>query len=72
MLMNAQGKATPVESRLLAMADRLFQDFDQLPVKAVFEAISGARSTLRLQRSPATPEAIDRMARARLDRMCAV
>ena len=66
MLAIAQRKNRPVESRLLAMADRLFTDFDQLPVKAVFDAISSARRTLRLQQSPATPEAIERIARARL------
>jgi hypothetical protein len=71
MLATAQRTAGPVESRLLAMADRLFDDFDELPVKAVFEAISGARRTLRLQQSPATPEEIDRLARSRLNRTCA-
>jgi hypothetical protein len=55
-----------VESRLLAMADRLFDDFDDLPVKAVFDAISAARTTLRLQNTPATPDSVERLARSRL------
>lgn len=69
MLAPAQRKNRPVETRLLAMADRLFNDFDGLPVKDVFEAISSARSRLRLEQSPATPEAIERLARGRLDHM---
>ena len=51
---------------MLAMADRLFNDFDNLPVKEVFDAISSARRRLRLEQSPATPEAIERLARGRL------
>lgn len=61
-----------METRLLAMADRLFNDFDGLPVKDVFEAISSARSRLRLERTPATPEAIERLARGRLDNVVSV
>lgn len=66
MLASAPRKNGPVETRLLAMADRLFTEFDELPVKAVFEAISSARSILRLQHTPATPDAIERLARGRL------
>lgn len=66
MLATVQRTNRSLESRLLAMADRLFEDFDDLPVKVVFDAISSARRTLRLQSSPATPEAIERLARGRL------
>jgi hypothetical protein len=66
MLATAQRKNRPAESRMLAMADRLFNDFDELPVKAVFDAISAARSTLRLERRPATPEAVELLARVQL------
>ena len=66
MLAKAQRRNSPVEARMLAMADRLFSDFDELPVKAVFEAINSARSMLRIQQAPATPEAIEPLARGRL------
>lgn len=66
MLVSAQRRNRPVESRLLDMADRLFEEFDYLPVKVVFDAISAARRTLRLQGAPATPEAIERLARGQL------
>jgi hypothetical protein len=61
-----QRPSRTVESRLLTMADRLFTDFEELPVKAVFDAITSARSVLRVQQRPATPEAIERMARGQL------
>jgi len=66
MLASAQRKNGQVEARMLAMADGLFNEFDELPVKVVFEAISSARRTLRLQRSPATPTAVEQLARGRL------
>ena len=66
MMRTAQRKNRPVEARLLTMADRLFDEFDELPVRDVFDAISNARRTLRLQTSPATPEAIEELARGRL------
>lgn len=66
MLASARRKNRSVEARLLAMADRLFRDFEALPATAVFEAISSARRTLRLRQSPATPEAIEILARGRL------
>jgi len=67
MLASARRRNRPVESRLLAMADRLFDEFDDLPVKAVFDAISGARTTLRLRNAAATPDAVERLARRELD-----
>lgn len=66
MLAKVQRPKRAAESRLLAMADRVFDDFDYLPVKVVFDALSAARRTLRLQDTPATPEQIERLARARL------
>lgn len=66
MLATAQRRKKPLESRLLAMADRLFDEFDGLPVKAVFDAISDARRALRLQNVPASPETIEELARRRL------
>jgi hypothetical protein len=51
---------------MLAMADRLFSEFDELPVKEVFEAISSARRGLRLRRVAATPEAVEALARGAL------
>ena len=66
MLATAQRRKKPLESRLLAMADRLFEEFDGLPVKAVFDAISDARRALRVQNVPASPETIEELARRRL------
>ena len=48
---------TPYDVRMLAVADRLFTDFDHLPAKAVFTAIAAARTTFgrsadRLSRIP--------------------
>lgn len=67
MLAAAKCKNPTVEARLLAMADGLFSDFDALPVKVVFDAINSARRALRLQRLAASPEAIEDLARARLN-----
>jgi hypothetical protein len=69
MLATVQRRKRAGESRLLAMADRVFDDFDYLPVKVVFDALSAARRTLRLEETPATPEEIERLARARLTTM---
>ena len=60
--------ARTAEARLLAMADRLFNDYEQLPVRTVFQAIGGARMELRENRRgiPA-PEDIELLARRRLE-----
>jgi len=56
------------EAKLLAMADRLFRDYDQLPVRTVFQAIGAARMELR-ERQQGVPaaEEIEVIARRRLD-----
>ncbi|HVN13619.1 MAG TPA: hypothetical protein VMT69_16110 [Kineosporiaceae bacterium] len=55
------------EARLLAMADRLFTEYQELPVRTVFQAIGAARMELR-ERSGgvASPEDIEALARRRL------
>jgi hypothetical protein len=55
------------EARLLAMADRLFHEFEELPVRTVFQAIGAARTDLRERATGiATPEDIEMLARSRL------
>ena len=59
--------ATSREARLLAMADRLFHEFEHLPVRTVFQAIGGARLELRdAHPGVPTPEQIEGLARQRL------
>jgi hypothetical protein len=61
------GEARTAEARLLAMADRLFHDFEELPVRTVFQAIGAARTELRERTTGvATPEDIEMLARRRL------
>jgi len=55
------------ESKMLALSDELFDEFDELPVRVVFSAISSSWADLRL--TPATvrpPEAIVARARHKL------
>ena len=60
-------EAGTAEARLLAMADRLFHDFEELPVRTVFQAIGAARTELRERTTGiATPEDIEMLARSRL------
>lgn len=62
---NVGARAT--EARLLAMADRLFHDFEELPVRTVFQAIGAARAELRERDGGVvTPEEIELLARRRL------
>ena len=63
-------QATPYNARMLAMADRLFTEFDHLPVRSVFHAIAAARATVKEQRSsPAPdPDQVERLAREQLRR----
>jgi hypothetical protein len=58
--------ARPVEARMLAAADRLFIEFDDLPVIDVFRAIGGARRDLRTEDGMAIPEQVERLAREQL------
>jgi hypothetical protein len=56
------------EARLLAMATRLFSDFEELPVRTVFQAIAAARVELReRQEGVATADDIEALARPRLE-----
>jgi hypothetical protein len=58
---------TSREARLLAMAERLFHEFEHLPVRTVFKAIGAARLELREARQGApSPEDIEMLARQRL------
>jgi hypothetical protein len=60
--------ARTADAKLLAMADRLFSDYEQLPVRTVFQAIGGARTELRENREGIpTPEDIEVLARRRLE-----
>jgi hypothetical protein len=53
------------EARLLAMATRLFSDFEELPVGTVFQAIGTARMELRQrQEGIATAKDIEALARS--------
>ncbi len=75
MLIAAQRRNSAWERRMLAMADRLFADFDDLPVRTVFEAIASARATLRdraVDPSTSTPEEIERLVREQLAARVAV
>jgi hypothetical protein len=51
---------------MLAAADRLFAEFDELPVATVFRAIRTARSELREHGDVALPEEVELRARERL------
>jgi hypothetical protein len=56
------------EARLLAMATRLFSDFEELDVRTVFQAIGTARTELReRQQGVPTAEDIEAIARPRLE-----
>jgi hypothetical protein len=66
MMTKREGTRT-AEARLLAMADRLFHDFEELPVRTVFQAIGAARTELRERNGGiASPEDIEALARRRL------
>lgn len=62
-------RLAPYDVRMLAMADRLFAEFDQLPVRTVLTAIARARSLLRDQQLLAPdPDEVERLARDDLRR----
>lgn len=56
------------EARMLAAADRLFAEFDTLPVRTVFDTIGTAHAVLRAQSriAAAAPEQIETLARQQL------
>ena len=58
--------APSFETRMLLMADRLFAEFDDRPVREVLDAISDARRRLRDSDGVAMPEQIEPAARAHL------
>ncbi len=67
MLATASTKRTSWANRMLAMADRLFSEFETLPVRTVFDAITASRCELHEQtRAVAAPEQIEARARERL------
>jgi hypothetical protein len=60
--------ARTAEARMLAMATRLFNDFEELPVRTVFQAIGAARMELReRQQGVPTADEIEAIARPRLE-----
>jgi hypothetical protein len=68
MLATASRRITSYDAQMLAMADRLFDDYSGVPIRAVFRAVGAARSTLREagEVRPA-PEVVERLARTFLD-----
>ena len=60
----------PYHARMLAMADRLFTEFDHLPVSSVFAAIATATSAAKKHHHSPTPEPdqVERLAREQLRR----
>jgi hypothetical protein len=66
--MTKQVGARTADARLLAMATRLFSDFEELPVRTVFQAIGAARLELReRQQGIPTADDIEALARPRLE-----
>lgn len=61
-----RGRQSSQGALMLAAADRVFVEFDGLPVKTVFQAILAARGVLRDRGEPATPQAVEATARALL------
>ena len=61
-------RVTPYHVRMLAMADRLFAEFDNLPARSVFSAIATAGATISEQhRSPLPdPDHVEQLAREQL------
>ncbi|MGZ4625688.1 MAG: hypothetical protein ACXV3S_05250 [Kineosporiaceae bacterium] len=64
---HTKGQTRTAEARLLAMADRLFTEYQELPVRTIFQAIGAARTELRERNAGvASPEDIEVLARRRL------
>lgn len=70
MLTPTTHRTSSYEARMLAAADRLFAEFEQLPVATVFRAICSARSELREHGDAAVPEEIEQRARRQLTSVC--
>ncbi len=67
MLAPAHPRHSPWANRMLAMADRLFTEFDALPVRTVFDAIAASRAALREETGvPPSPEQVEALAREQL------
>lgn len=67
MSLGTRNATRSFETRMLTMADRLFSEFDDLPVIDVFRAIGTARADLRDSDGVAVPEQVERLARGRLE-----
>jgi hypothetical protein len=66
--MTKQMGARTADARLLSMATRLFSDFEELPVRTVFQEIGAARLELRERHHGVpTAEDIEALARPRLE-----
>ena len=59
---------TPYNARMLAMADRLFIEFEHLPVGRVFTAIANARAAVKKRHRSSVPDPgqVERLAREQL------
>lgn len=67
MLAVAMRESDAYESDMLAMADRLFSEFDALPVQRVFRALGAARAQLRERgASMPSPAQVEDLARREL------
>lgn len=66
MLKRTPDRARSYDAQMLAAADRLFLEFDDLPVLTVVRSINSARARLRERGEPASPAAIEAEAREHL------
>ena len=66
MVLSRRSAADAYDARMLAAADRLFREFDELPIVTVIRALGAARAALRDAGQPVTPEAVESLARAHL------
>jgi hypothetical protein len=67
MIARKSRRPNSYEAGMLAMADRLFTEFDALPAGTVFRAIGAARAEVREQGEVMpSPERIEALARMRL------
>jgi hypothetical protein len=66
MVLSRRTAADTYDARMLAAADRLFREFEDVPVISVVRALGAARATLRDTGQPVTPEAVEALARVRL------
>ena len=66
MALTRARNGTPADIQMLAVADRLFHEFDELPIITVIRALGSARAALREMGEPVTPEAVESLARGRL------